>query len=69
MLSILAGIAVVARVMAGWDMNNDVNDGNERMVKERIGLEICGLLLEERTSETVVRYNLQRIDSKAHTVE
>lgn len=69
MLTILAGIAVVAQVMAGWDMNNDVNDGNERMVKERIGLEICGLLLEERMSETVVRYNLQRIYSKAHTVE
>lgn len=59
-LVIVAGVALVARLVVGLAVNNDVNDGIERMVKERLGLEYCESLLYGRVGSTVVQYGFER---------
>lgn len=60
LLAILTGFTIVARVLVGLVTNNDANDGIERMVKERVGLEFCESMLEESVSRTVIRYDLKQ---------
>lgn len=61
-MAIFAGIAVVARLMAVVLLDNDVNDGIERILKERVGLPHCASLLQE--GETVIIYNAPRKDAE-----
>eukprot|EP00177_Eucheuma_denticulatum_P008806 GFKZ01015992.1.p1 GENE.GFKZ01015992.1~~GFKZ01015992.1.p1 ORF type:complete len:507 (+),score=61.35 GFKZ01015992.1:586-2106(+) len=62
-LAILAGIAVFARMLVAIFLNNDVNDGIERILKERVGLPHDASLLGE--DETIVSYNAPREDAEA----
>lgn len=57
-LGIVAGMVVVGRAIVGLLFNNDVNDGIERIVKERLGLEYCESLLRDGVGGTVVQYNM-----------
>lgn len=61
-MAILAGLSVIARLLVAVLLNNDVNDGMERILKERVGLPHCASLLREE--ETVVSYNTPREDAE-----
>lgn len=58
-LAIVTVVAVVGRILTGILLNNDVNDGMERLVKERLGLPVCRSLLRE---DAVVSYNAKNED-------
>lgn len=57
-MAIAAAVVVMARVGVGMVANNDINDGIERMVKERLGLEYCESLLSDNVASTIVEYKL-----------
>lgn len=57
-MAIAAIVVVLARVTAGLFANNDINDGIERIVKERLGLEYCESLLSEKVARTIVEFKI-----------
>lgn len=61
-LAIVAGIVLAARAVIGLAVNNDMNDGIERMIKERVGLEYCDSPVSERAEDTLLLYDTEQFD-------
>lgn len=62
-LAILAGVIVIARMIVGCVLNNDISEGLERVVKERLGLQFCDSMLQDVHRRTIVQYSIE--DSEA----
>lgn len=57
-MAVLALVAVVVRVIVGIATYNDVGDGIERVVKERLGLEYCDSLLNANLGRRILNYTM-----------
>lgn len=61
-LALVTAVVIVARAAVGLLVRNDVNDGIERMVKERVGQDYCDMPLNERFRTTILRFSTKRFE-------